>query len=65
MKLENLCNTFSELNVTLIEVDSHTVVCTSALFTSLAMASDDAQGLIMSTKTDGTTLTTTRMKMLV
>tara|TARA_B100001245_G_scaffold27476_1_gene17827 strand:+ start:297 stop:494 length:198 start_codon:yes stop_codon:yes gene_type:complete len=65
MKLEDLCNTFSELNVTLIEVDSHTVVCTSALFTSLAMASDDTQGSIMSAKTDGTTLTTPFMKMFV
>jgi hypothetical protein len=65
VKLEDLCSTFSELNVTLIEVDAHTVVCASALFTSLAMASDDAQGLIMSTKADRTTLATTRMKMLV
>jgi hypothetical protein len=65
VKLEDLCSAFSELNITIIEVDSHTVVCTSTLFASLAMTSDHAQGLIMSTKTDRTTLATTRMKMLV
>jgi hypothetical protein len=65
VKFEDLCSAFGELNVIISKVDPHTVVWTSALFTSLAMTSDDTQGLMMSTKTDGTTLTTPFMKMLV